>query len=79
MMPSLTERQALISHLHARGIHSVFHYQPLHLSPVGRTFGGWEGECPVSERAGDCLLRLPFYNSLKTTEQNRIIEALQAF
>ncbi len=79
IMPSLAERQALIAHLRARGIHSVFHYQPLHLSPVGRTFGGEEGQCPVSERAGDCLLRLPFYNSLRVNEQDRIVEAIQAF
>lgn len=78
-LPSLEERQALIAHLRARGIHSVFHYQPLHLSPMGRTFGGREGQCPVSERAGDCLLRLPFFNRLTENEQERICEAVRAF
>ncbi len=31
IVPSLEYRQALISHLKARGILSVFHYVPLHL------------------------------------------------
>src|SRR5207248_414675 len=36
IMPSLEERQKLIAFLKARGILSVFHYVPLHLSVMGR-------------------------------------------
>jgi dTDP-4-amino-4,6-dideoxygalactose transaminase len=71
-------RQALMEGLSARGVHSVFHYQPLHLSPMGRKFGGEPGQCPVAERAGDCLLRLPMWNDLPETDQARVIESVRA-
>lgn len=79
MMPSETERQRLIAHLAERGIGSVFHYQPLHNSAMGRRFGGRPGECPVAERAGDCLLRLPLFNSLTTDDMERIVESVREF
>jgi dTDP-4-amino-4,6-dideoxygalactose transaminase len=79
LLPSLAARQGLIAHLKARGILSVFHYQPLHLSDVGRRAGGSEGDCPVTERVSDCLLRLPFYNDLTMAEQMQVIAAVTAF
>ena len=36
VMPTFEQRQALIRHLDARGVHAVFHYVPLHLSEMGR-------------------------------------------
>lgn len=79
LLPSLAERQALIDHLRARGILAVFHYVPLHLSPVGRRFGGREGMLPVTEDASERLLRLPFYNDLREADQDEVIEAVRAF
>lgn len=43
LMPSLRDRQALIGHLKERGILSVFHYVPLHLSEMGHRYGGRGG------------------------------------
>jgi dTDP-4-amino-4,6-dideoxygalactose transaminase len=79
ILPSCEARQGLIAHLAQRGILAVFHYQPLHLSQMGRGFGGREGECPVSERMGDCLLRLPLYVALTESEQAEVIQAVLAF
>ena len=79
LMPSLETRQALISHLKARGILSVFHYLPLHLSDMGQKFGGKKGDCPVTEDVSDRLLRLPFYNSLTESEQDSVIEGVRCF
>lgn len=79
LLPSLAVRSALIAHLKARGILSVFHYLPLHLSEYGRRWGGKAGDCPVTERTSDCLLRLPFYNSLTTEDQDEVIGAIKAF
>jgi dTDP-4-amino-4,6-dideoxygalactose transaminase len=73
LMPSLESRQALIAHLKSKGILSVFHYLPLHLSPMGEKFGGRPGDCPVTEDISDRLLRLPFYNSLTESEQQYVI------
>ncbi len=64
LMPTLEQRQAMIDHLKARGIQSVFHYLPLHLSEVGQQFGGRPGACPVTESVSDRLLRLPLYHQL---------------
>lgn len=76
IMPSLAARQALIGHLKERGILAVFHYLPLHLSPMGRRFGGKDGDCPVTEDVSDRLVRLPFYNDLPPEDQDRVIEAV---
>lgn len=69
-------RQSMIAHLKAHGVHAVFHYQPLHTSPMGVRYGGRAGQCPVTERAGDQLLRLPLWNDLSADEQSRVIDAV---
>jgi dTDP-4-amino-4,6-dideoxygalactose transaminase len=69
-------RDRFIAHLREREISAVFHYQPLHLSHIGLKYGGFAGQCPVSEKAGDCLVRLPLFNALTTDEQSRVIEAV---
>ena len=79
IMPSSDRRRALISHLAGLGILAVFHYLPLHLSPVGLRFGGREGDCPVTEKVADCLLRLPFYTGMTESDQMQVIEAVNAF
>jgi dTDP-4-amino-4,6-dideoxygalactose transaminase len=79
ILPSLEIRQALIAFLKARGILSVFHYLPLHLSPMGQKLGGRSGDCPVSESTSDRLLRLPFFNSLDPASQGRVIDAVRDF
>lgn len=79
LMPSLEKRQALIAHLKAQGISSVFHYLPLHLSDVGRKLGSQEGDCAVTEDISDRLLRLPFYNELILEDQARVVAAIHDF
>lgn len=79
LLPSLEHRQALIDHLKERAILSVFHYLPLHLSDMGRKYGGKEGDCPVTENVSDRLLRLPFYNDLTEADQARVVEAIKQF
>lgn len=79
LLPSLADRQALIAHLKAEGVHAVFHYLPLHLSRMGERFGGRRGLCPVTENVSDRLLRLPFFNGMSDADQDRVIESLLAF
>jgi dTDP-4-amino-4,6-dideoxygalactose transaminase len=79
LMPSLEKRQALISFLKSHGILSVFHYVPLHLSPMGERMGGRKGACPVTEKQSERLVRLPFYNRLNQDEQDQVIAAVRAF
>lgn len=79
LLPTLEKRQAMITHLIARQINSVFHYLPLHLSEMGRQFGGQQGDCPVTEDVSDRLLRLPFYNDLAEADQARVVAAVTDF
>lgn len=79
LLRSLEERQGLIAHLNAHEVNSIFHYQPLHLSRMGRRFGGKEGNCPVTEDVSDRIVRLPFYNDLTEMDQARVVAAVKAF
>jgi dTDP-4-amino-4,6-dideoxygalactose transaminase len=79
LMPTLEMRQRLITHLKERGILSVFHYVPLHLSEMGKKFGGRSGDCPVTESVSDRLLRLPLYNDLSVSQQDTVITAIEDF
>jgi len=79
ILPSLEYRQALIAHLKDHGILSVFHYLPLHLSAMGRKFGGQPGDCPVTEEISDRLLRLPFYNCLTEAQQSCVVDTIKEF
>lgn len=78
-LSNVEQRDHFIQHLKLRGVNAVFHYQPLHLSTVGKRFGGWEGMCPVAEDAGDTLVRLPLYFDLSPDDQTRVIEAITSF
>lgn len=79
LLPSLEVRTRLIAYLKQRGIISVFHYLPLHLSDMGRQYGGQVGDCPVTEDISDRLLRLPFYFDLKPEQQLDVIQSLHEF
>jgi len=76
VLPTAEARAALIDHLRSQRILSVFHYLPLHLSDMGRSFGGHAGQCPVTEDVADRLVRLPLYNTLTDAEQERVLEAV---
>jgi dTDP-4-amino-4,6-dideoxygalactose transaminase len=79
ILPTAETRRMFIAHLQSNGISAVFHYLPLHLSPMGRRFGGRDGDCPVTEHVAQCLVRLPFYNDLTDADQDRVIDAALGF
>lgn len=79
VMPTAESRDRFIAHMRERGILCVFHYLPLHLSPMGVRFGGRKGACPVAEDVADRLVRLPFCNSLAAREQEQVIAAALEF
>jgi len=79
LFPSLDNRQAFIRHLGQKGILAVFHYLPLHLSVMGRRYGGQAGDCPVTEQVSDRLVRLPFYYSLSPADLETVLDAILQF
>ncbi len=80
VLPDLARRTRFIDHLAHAGVKAVFHYQPLHLSPMGYRLGDARpGDCPVTERVADCLVRLPLYADLGDDDQSRVIDAVRSF
>ncbi len=79
IFPTFEERTSMIEYLKEQKIDSIFHYQPLHLSKMGRGFGGLVGDCPVTEEVSNNLLRLPFYNSYSDEEQSYVIQKIREF
>jgi dTDP-4-amino-4,6-dideoxygalactose transaminase len=78
ILPTLEQRQALITRLNAQDIGCVFHYLPLHLSEMAQKLKSG-GDCPVAEEVSDRLVRLPFYGSLTEAEQSQVVAALYEF
>jgi dTDP-4-amino-4,6-dideoxygalactose transaminase len=79
IMNSLAERTELISHLQARNINAVFHYQPLNRSSMGQRLGNQGDDRPVAEAVSNQLLRLPFYNDMTEDELAQVVAGVKGF
>ena len=79
LLPKAATRDALMAHLKSQGILAVFHYIPLHGSPMGLKFGYREGDLPVAEDLSARLLRLPLFHDLTEDEQQRIVDCIAEF
>ena len=77
LMPSMEKRQKFIQYLKDQGIHAVFHYLPLHLSPYAKRWDYKIGDYPTTENLSDRLVRLPFYTGMTASDQDRVIEAIR--
>lgn len=73
------ERTELLEYLNAHGVNAVFHYVPLHLSEMGSRLGGRPGQCRVAEDISERLVRLPFFNSMKRDQQDKVIDEVIKF
>lgn len=78
LLPSLDHRTALIERLKERGIHTVFHYIPLHSSPRGRRVGRVSGDMTNTDSTSDCLVRLPLWLGLEDLLSEIITEFVAA-
>ena len=66
-------RDGLLAHLNSRGIGAVFHYVPLHSSPMGRKLRCDARELPVTDSVSARLIRLPFYYTITQDEQAEVV------
>ena len=78
ILPSRQQRDNLLEYLRVRDIHAVFHYVPLHSSPMGCSFGYKEGDLPITEDLSGRLLRLPFFYEITEAEQMRVVQEIEA-
>jgi dTDP-4-amino-4,6-dideoxygalactose transaminase len=79
LMRSASDRTGLLNHLNENQIHAVFHYVPLHLSPMGRHFGYAKGDLPITEELAQRVIRLPCYFELSEDEQKTVVTAIHSF
>jgi len=79
VLKSLDERTRLIEHLKAQSILAVFHYVPLHTSPMGLAMGYRNGMLPVTEAVSERLLRLPIYYEMQEDEVAFVVDEITKF
>ena len=79
VLNSLDERTRLIEHLKAQSILAVFHYVPLHTSPMGMAMGYHAGMLPVTEALSERLLRLPMYYEMLESEVDLVVDEICRF
>ena len=79
LLSSQIERDAMIEHLRSAGILSVFHYVPLHSSPMGIKLGGTLGQCPITEDISSRLLRLPLYFDISEAQLETVVNQVKGF
>ena len=73
LLPGAEARGPFIEALRRDGVHSVFHYVPLHSSPAGRKFGRVSGSMSVTDSISERLTRLPLWIGLEA-HQDYVIE-----
>lgn len=72
------DRDWVAGKMEERGIGVGVHFRPVHLEPYYREVWGHKpGEFPVTERAGENLLSLPFWPEMKEEELNRVVGTLE--
>lgn len=65
LLPTLEKRTSFIERLKSRGVHSVFHYIPLHSAPRGKLDGRAHGTLELTNNLSDRLVRLPLWVGLE--------------
>jgi dTDP-4-amino-4,6-dideoxygalactose transaminase len=75
LLPDLERRSTVIDRLKRLGVHSVFHYVPLHSAPAGLKFGRADADLAVTVDIADRLLRLPMWVGMEE-RQTEVIQAV---
>lgn len=76
LLPSASVRTGFIDSLKEQGIGAVFHYIPLHSSPAGKKYCRIHGTMTHTDRASDCLVRLPLWVGIEPV-MDEILSAAQ--
>ncbi|HEV3121750.1 MAG TPA: dTDP-4-amino-4,6-dideoxygalactose transaminase [Isosphaeraceae bacterium] len=79
VLPGEGVRDALMNHLRKHGVSAVFHFVPLHSSPMGRKLGYKKDDLPLTEEMSARLLRLPSFVEITEAEQARVVELVSSF
>ncbi|MEO6929536.1 MAG: DegT/DnrJ/EryC1/StrS family aminotransferase, partial [Casimicrobiaceae bacterium] len=69
------DRRQFRDALDARGIGSGVSYEALHLTTLGRSLGGRDGQFPVSERIARETVTLPLHTKMEVADVERVCAA----
>ena len=81
LLPDLEQRTAFIESLKEQGIGAVFHYIPLHDSPMGKKYGRTSGDLKNTQELSERLVRLPLWLGMEEDLVDvirQIVDALSA-
>ena len=78
-LKNLQERTAFINYMKENGVHTVFHYVPLHSAPAGLKFGRFAGEDVYTTKESERLVRLPLYYGLAQEDLEKVIRLVYDF
>jgi len=70
-------RDRMMTLLKEKGICAVFHYVPLHSSPVGGSLGYREEDLPLTENLSAKLLRFPLYAGISDEEREYLTSTVE--
>lgn len=76
---SARERDSLSNFLQKRNISAYSHYEPLHMTDIGRKVGMHSGDLTVTNSISGRILRLPIYNDLTDEEQLVVVRNIYDF
>lgn len=71
------ERHSVLTELKNAGVHSLFHYVPLHSSPAGRRYGRAHGSLARTDDLSARIARMPLWIGLPESEQDKVLALLR--
>jgi dTDP-4-amino-4,6-dideoxygalactose transaminase len=75
----MNTRNEFINFAKSKDVVSAFHYQPLHSSKAGKTFGESRGGMQNSVKTSKTLARIPLYYGMNSREVEKVVEVVTNF
>jgi dTDP-4-amino-4,6-dideoxygalactose transaminase len=79
LLASAEQRDDMLAYLKSKGIHAIFHYVPLHSSPMGRKVSEPDRQLAVTDSIAARLIRLPMYYEIAPSEQEFVVETMLTY
>ncbi|MCP3683234.1 MAG: dTDP-4-amino-4,6-dideoxygalactose transaminase [bacterium] len=79
VMPSNESRNGLLRLLAKYNIEATFHYQPLHLSKMGKKYIRKRDKLAVTEKVSSCLVRLPLHHRMSLQDIRYVSSVVRTF
>ncbi len=76
---SSNERDALSGYLQMKNISAYTHYEPLHMTGIGRRVGVHSGNLSITNSVSERILRLPIYYDLTEKQQLTVVKNIYDF